>query len=708
MINRFVDNSWGQQRPQINFKNRKRHVKCDETKPSCQNCIKWRGYCDGYGVGGQDAPTASAQPKSKNTSAKLIHTKKAPLIIAEPDVNSIRFANAEQRGYFDSWTTMSVSFLSGGLVQTRLWTTTMPQVTLEEETLRYAAMAVGALRIALENSTVEHLDTDNHHYLNAVIYYCEALKLQSKAAVSRESLRTALLASLLFICFETQRGSLPAALKHMIHGFSMLNELAAGTPMAPDLVRIAPAPPAYVQEILDCYKPLELQSRSFLSSFRKIGFTLQKPVPSPDLLAPPIAPTTTAQNPINQQNLPDPRWGSGPSEPQVADGLPSPQSTGSPSDHQDPSSASSSLPPTHVLSQHERPPVLPAVPVAPPTMTGPPQGALPGLNTGGGPPPGGLPQGGPPRPPSIHPFTKNSPYFKPKESFITTLESLPPVFEHIDQSRGYWTLVQKQMVGTLPLLTAVTASLDLPRVYDETEFARKLGGIKMHPKIAKFVADSKYWLQRWGEAFDPLFRQAEANQHHDFQLYLEMAAIRAEYLLLCVYTTLPRFSGIVVAKSLTPQYREMVFLAERLLAARPHCGFAMDSGWTWPLFVVAFGCRDREVREYAMGMLGRYPIRNLLRDSRVFRAIALRCQMTEYATMMEGTEVEQWLRLRRREVVFEHFGMHIIYRSAQKNQVTGAWEMVEEIADYHVNPDGTLNWRPQPVTDAVSILSGAC
>ena len=153
--------------------------------------MKWRGYCDGY----TDSTTAD-----ESSDAQLIHTKKAPLLLTEPIVTTNRFQTSEQRDYFMEWTGLSVTFLSGGLGQSRLWTDTMPQVTLEEPSLRFGAMAVGALRKAfMEQSSATALTTDNRHYLNALVFYCEALKMQAKARPTKEGLRTALMASLLFI-----------------------------------------------------------------------------------------------------------------------------------------------------------------------------------------------------------------------------------------------------------------------------------------------------------------------------------------------------------------------------------------------------------------------------------------------------------------------------------------------------------------------------
>ncbi|KAF4976080.1 hypothetical protein FZEAL_7213 [Fusarium zealandicum] len=675
----------------------KRHVKCDEAKPSCQNCMKWRGYCDGYTDTAAEpslattstSETRSSRPTTAVTSSSnsiasslsktsagskirvktgntaVDGTRSAP-IPEEPAFNTICFANSDQRAYFDEWSALTIGFLSGGLGQSRLWSTTMPQLTLQEPTLRYAAMAVGALRkasnVEFEASSLNtDLMSENKHYFNAIIYYCEALRLQSMARPTKEGLRTAMLSSLLFICFEAQRGNMPAALKHVTHGFSMLNELSTCTDNAPDLVKIAPAPPALVQEILDCYKPLELQSRSFMGSYKKFFF-------------PPKPPTQPSQEPLSKQ-------GSSPGGPQSASSPPS-----------QPGSPWASLP------RGQPPPMsLPS-----PQSQGSPRSQVDEETSPR------APRGPPQRPPGIMPFTKHTPYFRPRQTNITNIDELPPSFSSFDEAQDYWTLLQRQMVQHIPLLTVTTAQLALPRTTDLGELKAKLASVRQNPRIAKFVEDSRYWLQRWSQSFDPLLQSATNNRHHDVQSYLRAINLRIEFLILYVYTAIPRYSGLDTAHELTPQYREINTIAETLIASRPSCGFAMDSGWTWPLFVSSFGCRDPSVRDEAIRILGQYPIRNALRDSRVFRAIALKNREAEMMASIEGDEDDHWLRLRRRELVFEDLGSNIIFRSAQKNPMSGEWELVEEVAAFSVDSNGQLDWHRQPISDSASILSGVC
>ncbi|KAG5918108.1 hypothetical protein E4U42_006992 [Claviceps africana] len=656
---------------------RKRHVKCDETRPACLNCLKWRGYCEAYADAAPDQSSNSSPPTSRTAGAhrdahahaQLIHTKKARLLIAEPDVNSVRFSSSEQRAYFDEWIGLSIAFLGGGFNQTRLWAVTMPQVTMEETTLRYGAMAVGALRKAYEaGDPSTALGTDNRHYLNGVMYYCKALRLQSKAKPTRGELRTALLSSLLFICFEAQRGNMPAALKHISHGFSMLNELAVCTDLAPGLVSIAQAPPALVREILACYKPLELQSRSFLGSYKAF---LHPPMPDRSNQGMPPGPSTQAAaaqvsaSPSSQPITP----------------------RQSPTRTVEAAAATGSLRDTGLLSPQS---------LSSDLATPPPQ-SLP------------LPPTAPHRFTSIAPFTKHSPYFRPCQADITTLDVLPPTLRSLEEAEGYWVLVQKLMVSHLPMLTMVTSQLGLSRVSDEAELERKLSSVKRNPAIDKLMAETRHWLFRWADAFEPVYESACRDAVANPQAYLRAVNLRIEYLILDIYTTIPRFSDLATAKRLTPQYRQVNRLAETLLRSLPNCGFSMDSGWTWPLFISSFSCRDPHVRRDAIRILEQYPIRNVLRDSHVFRAIALRNEEVEGQVLGgAGGEHEQWLQLRRRELVFADLGTSIIFRSAQRHARTGRWELVEEIAGVAVLPDGRLDWRRQPISENASILSGVC
>ncbi|KAG6003765.1 hypothetical protein E4U43_000869 [Claviceps pusilla] len=662
---------------------------------------------------------STSQNVAANKDAQLIHTKRTPVLIAEPDVNSVRFSSSEQKAYFDEWIGLSVTFLGGVLNKTRLWTATMPQVTMEETTLRYGAMAVGALRKAYEAGGPSlDLGNGNSHYLNAVIYYCKALRLQSQAEPTREGLRTALLSSLLFICFEAQRGNMPAALKHISHGFSMLNELAGCTDLAPGLVSIAQAPPSLVREILDCYKPLELQSRSFLGSYKEFFFA-PKPDPSNQSMSShPSTQATAAAAAAAAAATRNSATSAGfTSYLTAASGRPPPgRPQARPAASPDISVPYFGITSARVQAMTPGQSPTPVVAAAATTTTAGQslETGLPSPQSQSSDPETPPPQYSPSpqiathRFTSIAPFTKNSPYFRPRQPNITTLDVLPPTFGSLEEAQGYWVLVQKVMVSHLPLLTMVSSQLGLARVSAEAELEKKLLSVKQNPRIRTFMAETRYWLSRWAQAYEPVYESICRDAMAETRCYPHAINLRIEYLILDIYTTIPRFSRLITAKGLTPQYREVNRHAETLLRSRPNCGFSMDSGWTWPLFISSFSCRDPAVRQDAIRILAQYPIRNVLRDSHVFRAIALRNQEVEEHVMGQGTEHEQWLQLRRRELVFEDFGTSIIFRSPQRDNRTGRWDLIEEIASVVVLPDGRLNWRRQPLSESASLLSGVC
>ncbi|PHH75325.1 hypothetical protein CDD82_4489 [Ophiocordyceps australis] len=511
----------------------------------------------------------------------------------------------------------------------------MPQLALEEPTLRYGAMAVGALRkaVQLQESATVVLDEDCRHFGNAIAYYCQALRLQAVATPSMNGLRTALLSSLLFICFEAQRGNTASALKHITHGFDMLNELASCTDRAAGLVSIAPAPCLFVEDVVECYKPLELQSRSFIDSYSRFFFPHE------------------ATSKMSHLDVRD-----GPAfEVKALSKLPSLSCTSRPSW---PSSTTCA------------------------------------------------------RRMGLVPVSKVTPYFRPKLASILSLKGMPSMFKDMDEALGYWALVQKNMVQHIPMLAMATWRLALTRVASESELEMKLFRMRKNPLISQFITESRFWLQRWNAAYQEVYHLAASESlgmdkpsHH-----LKAINLRVEYLILYVYTAMTRFSSLSTARALTPQYMEINLLCERLLRAQKHCGFAMDSGWTWPLFVSAFGCRDAAVRIDAIRILGQYPRRNALRDSRVFGAIALKNEEVERHVMSQGSEEEQWLRLRRRELIFQDLGssVDVVYRSPQKNDESGEWGLVEETADFAVQPDGRLAWRRVAVSDSASIMAGVC
>ncbi len=109
-----------------------------------------------------------------------------------------------------------------------LWAVTMPQLAQKNQTLRYAAIAIGALSkwhcqnwsgIPSQGVGTRSPPRRRERALpQAVAYYCRSLKLQKK----QNSIPDAVFLSVLFLFFETLRGNRKATLDHINHGLTLL------------------------------------------------------------------------------------------------------------------------------------------------------------------------------------------------------------------------------------------------------------------------------------------------------------------------------------------------------------------------------------------------------------------------------------------------------------------------------------------------------
>ncbi|KAM7222660.1 hypothetical protein V8F06_001847 [Rhypophila decipiens] len=181
---------------------KKRHLKCDEAKPSCHRCLKWRGYCEGY---------SNLSPSRANGDVD-----NELQLLVEPDSASKVFKHDWEKTYFDNWQALAAN-LGGEWFQLDLFSRTVPQLSHEEPFVRYAAIAVGAM-----------VDTKSHggglHYNAAINYYGRAIRLvQNRSGPPNDNtIRNTLIASILFACFETLEGSYGTAANHINHGLKIL------------------------------------------------------------------------------------------------------------------------------------------------------------------------------------------------------------------------------------------------------------------------------------------------------------------------------------------------------------------------------------------------------------------------------------------------------------------------------------------------------
>ncbi|KAK4177101.1 hypothetical protein QBC36DRAFT_327786 [Triangularia setosa] len=228
----------------------RRHVKCDEAKPACQRCLKWQGFCDGYRAA-ELAPPKDDKRRRRSSPSARSETSDSGLpdnfeslqlgdqfgvgenSSQESSQNS-EFDDQWETFYCDCWSSLANN-LGGGWFSSRLFTQTIPQISQDEPAIRYAILAIGALACSLSPNIVPAGpsvgDANDYHYNAALTHYGQAIRLirLQQEPNSASTLRVAVVACILFACFEVLHGSHEAAVNHISFGSLMLvGQAAAG------------------------------------------------------------------------------------------------------------------------------------------------------------------------------------------------------------------------------------------------------------------------------------------------------------------------------------------------------------------------------------------------------------------------------------------------------------------------------------------------
>ena len=257
---------------------KKRHVKCDEGRPHCGNCLRGGRQCGGYvqspkrnpGFGqicwnSKSSPAAVATiPTSRNH-----HPAASPRAQMRVDPDLLDFRDLESKLYFHEFVGLVQGQWISASSSSNLWDVILPQLSRGNTTLRHAAMAIGALSMwhrqsgygSLNSATVPALPTAeaDAHYFRAIAHYCRCLKLQNQ----HTSVQDAVFLSILLLCFESLRGNGRAALDHVNHGMALLFSLVADKD-SHRILRLAPNPQPILSSVGEMYAGLAPQARVIL------------------------------------------------------------------------------------------------------------------------------------------------------------------------------------------------------------------------------------------------------------------------------------------------------------------------------------------------------------------------------------------------------------------------------------------------------------
>ncbi|KAK2605829.1 hypothetical protein QQS21_003783 [Conoideocrella luteorostrata] len=224
---------------------KKRHVKCDETKPACKNCIKWAGFCGGY--------------EAINTNHKAATIKKAIIALPSPDLEATsspeefeippsdyfwQFQSSESLSppaSIDSQTSpyaypsypaqLAGSYYtpttSSAVFDDTFWQLTLPQLVQDNTAIRYANLAVQTLIFAKGPASITCGKPNSvcDYYGEALVCYGLALSETRRATAWQTDTRVAVLCCMFFVIFETLNGDKEAAQAHLQSGQRLLGEL---------------------------------------------------------------------------------------------------------------------------------------------------------------------------------------------------------------------------------------------------------------------------------------------------------------------------------------------------------------------------------------------------------------------------------------------------------------------------------------------------
>ncbi|GKT67050.1 C6 zinc finger protein [Colletotrichum tofieldiae] len=159
------------------------------------------------------------------------------------------FTNQLEKDHFDYWMIFSKKFT---LFPSELVTQVIPQIAREEPAIRHAAFAIGAATLGCDSRGLR-TSGKGPFVKDAFQHYGRAIQLIRSSESDRRSMPRALLSCLLFVTFESIQGNHRAALTHINHGCSMLDQLMKQGVSGH-------CPPQLVDEVMSSFQRLTLQS----------------------------------------------------------------------------------------------------------------------------------------------------------------------------------------------------------------------------------------------------------------------------------------------------------------------------------------------------------------------------------------------------------------------------------------------------------------
>ncbi|SPJ78329.1 uncharacterized protein FTOL_06718 [Fusarium torulosum] len=575
---------------------KKRHVKCDEAKPQCGNCARNKRNCEGYLIVDKKRSTFPVQIKWDSKQITRAASPRTQLHLVH---DSLDFRDALGILYFDEFVHIVQSPWIAAGFSNEFWVVTIPQVARTSNTVRHAALAIGALSKWYGKSNHSNTETPqmmeneaarkDTDYLNAVAHYCHALKLQSQQA----SMQDAVFLSILFLCFETLRGNRKAALDHINHGLAMLLALLTD-PDSPQMRSVAPNPKPLIAVVADIFSHLLPQTRLILRG-----------------------------------NI-----GRSPAVPNFARGLRAKKQT-------------------------------------------------------------------------VETFMAL--ITKLPRSYLPT-KQLPVVLESLDDFEKYWITGRSARLSVGPILMEAVQESGALSSANPNSISELWKHVTADPRIKEICESSTKELKALEAAFMPVFNRAIMSDPASTD-YIRAIHLRLHYLGICTFDDLTHFYDVEPVITKTPLFREYLSLADISLRTakrdlkNPAQRLSLQCNLSAYLFLISLFCRDPVLRDEATWMLKDYPNQDGIWNARSLYLLALRNRTVEQINASEGTALEQWHRLLRREYLFEAGGDRVVLCFLDKDAGTGEWQLVEETAEVKGDLEA-VQWQRRPLSAGGKPLLG--
>ena len=176
---------------------RARRVKCDESKPTCSNCLRGARLCT------YDQLVLSNRQHLRPSPLKLTHLQ-------------FQYGDGEDTRYLQLWTSTTASEISK-YSDSYLWLNLIPQMGHSHKAIRKALVAVTAAR---EEST----QSQNLSQSKAMLSYNEAINALTRDTKLPPSPDVFLICCILFWIFENLKDRPHVALTHLKAAFEILSD----------------------------------------------------------------------------------------------------------------------------------------------------------------------------------------------------------------------------------------------------------------------------------------------------------------------------------------------------------------------------------------------------------------------------------------------------------------------------------------------------